>query len=70
MQNSALARLLSPLFAPQLVAAEMSRHKSAPLESSLQMVANGMAWQQAFLANPGCGTWANFRRAAKAQEEA
>ena len=46
----------------------MGRQKSAPLLSGLKMVANGMDWQQAFLANPGCGTWATFRRAAIEQQ--
>ena len=46
----------------------MGRQKSAALVSALKMVANDMDWQQAYLANPGCGTWANFNRAAKAQQ--
>ena len=38
--------------------------------SALKMVANGMPAHEAYMANAGCGTWKNFRRAAKAQEEA
>lgn len=48
----------------------MGRQKSSPLVKGLKMAQNGMDWQQAFLANPGCGTWENFRRAAKAQQSA
>ena len=50
--------------------AEMGRSKDPQLVKALRMAANGMEWQQAYLANPGCGPWANLRRAAQAQQKA
>ena len=33
----------------------MGRSKDPQLVKALRMAANGMEWQQAYLANPGCG---------------